>query len=276
MAGFAFFGELFLIILLINAAWTERKLLSVHRPFRIQIESSGNESDTPIASPMIWAIAEVFVASAAAYSAPGVVPAPVSGRLGAPTAVFTPPAAGFALNPFQPQPERLVVDGARIDYSMEMVHLTKRRVSGGVAIDAPAESIWACLTDYAAWPDFIPNILSNDVETRADGSAEIRQVALLSRRLGLEAEMTLEAQPVDGNCLRLRRTGGHGFLEFDATYTLSGSGADRYLSYQVELVPCPIFPLPLVEQKIRKTVPSMLAAVQQRARQNARLGSSSS
>ena len=77
MAGFAFFGELFLIILLINAAWTERKLLSVHRPFRIQIESSGNESDTPIASPMIWAIAEVFVASAAAYSAPGVVPAPV-------------------------------------------------------------------------------------------------------------------------------------------------------------------------------------------------------
>ena len=112
--------------------------------------------------------------------------------------------------------------------------------------------------------------------TRLSPQDKLDGLALLILRLGLEAEMTLEAQPVDGNCLRLRRTGGHGFLEFDATYTLSGSGADRYLSYQVELVPCPIFPLPLVEQKIRKTVPSMLAAVQQRARQNARLGSSSS
>ena len=34
-----------------------------------------------------------------------------------------------------------------------------------------------------------------------------------------------------------------------------------YLSYAVELVPCPIFPLPLVERKVRKEVPRMLHAV---------------
>ena len=39
-----------------------------------------------------------------------------------------------------------------------------------------------------------------------------------------------------------------------------GDGS-TYLSYEVELVPCPIFPLPLVERKIRKEVPRMLASV---------------
>ena len=34
-----------------------------------------------------------------------------------------------------------------------------------------------------------------------------------------------------------------------------------YLSYTVELIPCPIFPLPLVEEKIRKEVPRMLVAL---------------
>ena len=43
-----------------------------------------------------------------------------------------------------------------------------------------------------------------------------------------------------------------------------------YLQYMVELVPCPIFPLPLVETKIRKEVPRMLQAVRQVANSRTR------
>ena len=51
-------------------------------------------------------------------------------------------------------------------------------------------------------------------------------------------------------------------LEFVAQYELRPRGdGTTYLSYEVELVPCPIFPLPLVERKIRKEVPKMLSAV---------------
>ena len=67
--------------------------------------------------------------------------------------------------------------------------------------------------------------------------------------------------------LVLTRTSGHGFLEFVGSYTLKpqGNGA-TYLQYMVELVPCPVFPLPLVEAKIRKEVPKMLLAVRDAAR----------
>merc|ERR1719506_3624508 len=45
--------------------------------------------------------------------------------------------------------------------------------------------------------------------------------------------------------MTLRRVSGHGFLEFEGKYTLTPrAGGATYLSYSVELVPCPIFPLP--------------------------------
>ena len=65
----------------------------------------------------------------------------------------------------------------------------------------------------------------------------------------------------------LQRVSGHGFLEFEGQYSLSPRpDGSTYLGYSVELVPCPIFPLPLVEQKIRKEVPKMLAAMSRYAR----------
>ena len=45
-----------------------------------------------------------------------------------------------------------------------------------------------------------------------------------------------------------------------------------YLRYQVELVPCPIFPLPIVEDKIRREVPRMLVSVRDAARRRALVG----
>ena len=100
-------------------------------------------------------------------------------------------------------------------------------------------------------------------------SVTIEQESLLSTRMNLVVSMQLEAVAEPERwTLGLRRTGGHGFLEFDAKYVLKPRGdGTTYLSYEVEMVPCPIFPLPLVERKIRREVPKMLSAVGEAARQ---------
>ena len=161
-------------------------------------------------------------------------------------------------------PEVLYEGGTAVDFHMETLHLTKRRVSGGVLVHAPPGAIWDVLTNYERMPDFIPNILSNIVTREtANGNVRIMQDSLLSTRLNLRTSMDLEAvESPDQWMMQLRRLSGHGFLEFEAVYQLAPrADGSTYLSYSVELVPCPIFPLPLVERKIRKEVPKMLTAV---------------
>ena len=171
-------------------------------------------------------------------------------------------------NPFAPRAERIREGGCEVDFRMEIVHLTKRRVSGGVAIAAPAADVWRAVTSYERFPDFIPSIISHDVRRGEAGRAVIDQVSQLSRRLNMRSQMTLEAvESPDARSVTLRRVSGHGFLEFEGQYSLSPRpDGSTYLGYSVELVPCPIFPLPLVEQKIRKEVPKMLAAMSRYAR----------
>ena len=59
----------------------------------------------------------------------------------------------------------------------------------------------------------------------------------------------------------------------DSVYTLQPrADGTTYLRYVVELVPCPLFPLPLVEDKIRREVPRMLVSVRDAARKRALVG----
>jgi len=165
-------------------------------------------------------------------------------------------------------PETILEDGYWIDFKMERMHLTKRRCSGGITVRASPEAVWHVITAYERMPDVIPNILSNivtrgDAAGLASGGVRIDQEALLSRKMNLRTSMTLEAvEDHDRWTLALRRLSGHGFLSFEGTYQLKPrADGTTYLRYIVELMPCPIFPLPLVEQKIRKEVPKMLSAV---------------
>ena len=178
-------------------------------------------------------------------------------RLGAP------PVPGV-WSPFAPRAETMFEDGYRIDFQMETLHLTKRRCSGGISVRASPDAVWKVLTAYERMPDIIPNIISNKVtrDERA-GRVTIAQESLLSNKMQLQVDMELEAiENRDRWTLSLRRLSGHGFLQFEGTYKLEPrADGTTYLNYVVELVPCPIFPLPLVERKIRKEVPKMLSAV---------------
>ena len=77
-----------------------------------------------------------------------------------PRMIDLPMLPGFPFVAPAPRREVLREDGKRVDFTMESVHLTKRRVSGGVSIDASPEAVWSVITDYEAMPDFLPNIIS--------------------------------------------------------------------------------------------------------------------
>lgn len=180
---------------------------------------------------------------------------------------FPSPASASPLDLFSgrgARPETLYENGTPVDFLLESLHLTKRRVSGGILVRAPPEALWAVLTDYEHMPEVVPNILSNRV-TRDERTRRvtIQQESLLSNKLQLRVDMELEAiEQRDQWKMQLRRLSGHGFLDFTAEYELKPrADGTTYLSYAVELVPCPIFPLPLVERKVRKEVPKMLYAV---------------
>lgn len=140
-------------------------------------------------------------------------------------------------------------------------------MSGSVTVDALPAQVWAVITAYDQMPDFIPSIISQAVDRDGAGGVFIEQVSLLSKKMNLRTQMRLQAvEAASKRELRLRRVSGHGFLEFDGRYLLKPRADGKtVLSYSVELVPCPIFPLPLVERKIRKEVPKMLAAVAAKA-----------
>ena len=228
-------------------------------------------------APLLWLCAAVGLSTGLRTPLPAQMhrPAPHAARsASAPRMVLGLPVPGTlpgvgALFGGGSGPEVLYEGGQPIDFQMETLHITKRRCSGGLLISAPPEDIWSVITDYEALPEGVPNILSNVVTRNGvTGGVTIQQESLLSTRLNLVTSMSLEAvEERDAWTMTLRRLSGHGFLEFEGKYTLSPRpGGATYLSYSVELVPCPIFPLPLVERKIRKEVPKMLSAVAEASR----------
>mgnify|MGYP006155304155 CR=1 FL=1 len=231
-------------------------------------------------SAVLWLLAALGPAPSATLRATAPSPATLrpssAARAGRATAaaMVSAPAPSF-LNPFwagSKRPEVLREGGTSVDFTMETLGITKRRVSGGVLVDASPEAIWEVITAYEQLPDVVPNILSNVVKRDRTGRVTIQQESLLSTRMNLRTSMTLDViENREAWQLVLRRRSGHGFLEFEGKYVLKPRpGQGTYLSYSVELVPCPIFPLPLVERKIRKEVPKMLAAVSNVARTGVR------
>lgn len=159
------------------------------------------------------------------------------------------------------------VEGASVQMA---THLTNMglgiRSTGSVTVPAPLEAVWDVITDYERHPEIIPNIVRTTVITREDGSIELDQVGLLSNKLQLKCDMRLAVTERRHSLLQLRRLSGHGFLDFSASYELSRlSATSCMLAYRVSALPCPIFPMPIVENKIRKEVPRMLLAVRQAA-----------
>lgn len=137
--------------------------------------------------------------------------------------------------------------------------------TGTVTIEAPLSFVWDVVTDYERHPEFIPNIVASKVE-RVGSQKVLNQRGLLSNKLQLKVDLRLAVTEIHHTELKLKRISGHGIMEFVARYQFRRIDNNSCrLSYDVQVVPFPIFPMPIVQHKVRKEVPRMLSAMRAKA-----------
>lgn len=158
------------------------------------------------------------------------------------------------------------VHGADVNILLENLGGTRRRISGGLRIEAPPRAIWDILTNYNALNEYIPNIAASGAVLQPNGRVRIEQVGVISPTLRLTTRIVLEVKEEPYRKLTFSKVESREFLEFEGTYTITKmqNGAS-YLEYSVEALPLPLLPIALVQGKIRQEVPPMLAAVRSNA-----------
>lgn len=157
------------------------------------------------------------------------------------------------------------VGDASVALRVEDVGGRRRRVSGGIDIDCGVARVWEVLTQYGVMDRYMPNITRSDV-FREGGEVFLDQVGVISRKLGLKSRMVMKVRERELEEIVFSRVEGRDFSEFEGKY-LFREGADGgcRLDYELVAVPMPLFPVAMVERKIVKEVPAMLASVRTEA-----------
>lgn len=159
---------------------------------------------------------------------------------------------------------RLPSEDGRVDVTLrvEDVGGRTRRVSGGVDILQPAERVWNVLTHYENNADYIPNIVSSTV-TRPNGKILLEQIGLLSNKLKLRTRLVMAVtEDLPNWTISFTKHECRDFAEFHGCYNIvQRTPLGCRLEYSVIARPRAIYPLSLVERKITKEVPGMLAAI---------------
>ncbi len=68
------------------------------------------------------------------------------------------------------------IDGIDVFIRLEGLGGSRRRISGGLLIEAPPRAVWDVLTNYSALSEYIPNIAESGSRVQPDGRIRIEQV----------------------------------------------------------------------------------------------------
>lgn len=174
------------------------------------------------------------------------------------------------------------IDGGEVHLRLEALGGRRRRMSGGIFIEAPLARVWAVLTQYGRMAEFLPNIVASAVKAGARGELLLDQTGVISRRLQLKSRMVLRVTEVPTSRITFSRVSGRDFTSFEGIYMFrevppSPGGPDGQgvcvggcqLDYSLDAVPMAFFPVALVERKIVKEMPKILAAIRREALDNA-------
>lgn len=164
---------------------------------------------------------------------------------------------------------RLPSQTGRIDVPLRVDSLggRLRRISCGVEIEQPAARVWDVLTSYEKNADYIPNIISVDVRYEG-GDKLLDQVGILSNKLRIRSRIVMKISEDRPNwCVAFTLQQGRDFVRFDGTYQLTETTPKKScrISYEIVVQPIAFYPVSLVERKIAKEVPNMLAAIREEA-----------
>lgn len=165
-------------------------------------------------------------------------------------------------------PSSLPIDNSRpVPVTLKCEHLggRKRRISGSILIPTSPIRIWTVLTSYAQIDRYMPNIIESRLQRRGN-DIYLDQVGIISRKLSLRSRMLLRVrEDAASRTVVFTRVEGRDFLHFEASYAITDARQGSCLSYQMVAVPFPLFPMSMVERKIAKEVPKMLASVREEA-----------
>jgi hypothetical protein len=155
----------------------------------------------------------------------------------------------------------VVVEDADVTLRVEDLGGRRRRISGGIDIDASVARVWHVLTQYGLMDKYMPNVVQSLTDVK-NGQLYVDQVGLISRKLGLKTRMVMRVTETPSDLIAFSRVSGRDFSEFEGRYMFKPvSEFQMRLDYEVVAVPMPFFPVALVEGKIVKEVPGMLASV---------------
>jgi hypothetical protein len=155
----------------------------------------------------------------------------------------------------------VAVEDADVALRVEDLGGRRRRVSGGIDIDASVARVWHVLTQYALMDKYMPNVVQSVTDVK-DGQLYVDQIGIISRKLGLKTRMVMRVTETPSDLIAFSRVSGRDFSEFEGRYIFKPvSEYQMRLDYEVVAVPMPFFPVALVERKIVKEVPGMLASV---------------
>lgn len=140
------------------------------------------------------------------------------------------------------------------------------RIRAAVLVDAPAERIWAILSDCESAPEYLDSVESCElVETLDEGQAQVfRQRAKLRWFIpSFEHEFRLDYEPYDR--MRVTRVSGP-FRQLDGVWWLvpEASGQTRVV-YRLDIEPGPLIPRFLLSRPLRRDILNAMRAVRERA-----------
>lgn len=138
----------------------------------------------------------------------------------------------------------------------------KRRISGNVVIPTSSDRVWRVITSYDRMEDFMPNIVSSVVHKRPAGLF-LEQVGIISRKLMLRTRVLFQVdEDPSASTVWFTRIESRDFTYFIGKYYLQPMGDNLVrLCYQVTAIPIRLYPMALVENKVLREVPKMLAAI---------------
>lgn len=157
-----------------------------------------------------------------------------------------------------------VISGVDINVRLTSLGGRRRRISGGLDIEAPVKRVWEVMTDYEKLPEILPNIVESRIISDTGGDKQVEQVILLSRTFNIRSRIVVQVIEDYLKALRFLKMQSRDFEEFDGTYRFSEieSGHCR-MEYSLVALPNVFFPVSLVERKILKEVPKLLSNIRE-------------
>ncbi len=129
-----------------------------------------------------------------------------------------------------------------------------------IEVDAPLETVFGVITDYEAYPEFLPELHSVTVLEREPGRARVRFVLHVVKTVRYTLELT-ESAPFS-----VRWTLVEGDLRQNAgSWTLERHGAGTRASYSVRVEVGVFVPGAIVSRLVGETLPATLQAFRVRA-----------